>query len=68
MSFFGDFSDHATTLEAVDGSRQIAVKQTEPRQIMPIMMLFTLKTADGLTITCSEVYANNQSNLCDYAV
>ena len=28
---------------------------------MPIMMLFYTKTADGLTITCSEVYANSQA-------
>lgn len=38
VSFFGDFSDYATTLESVDGT-----------------------TADGLTITCSEVYANSQA-------
>lgn len=36
VSFFGDFADHATTLE-------------------------NTKTSDGLTITCSEIFANSQA-------
>lgn len=43
VSFFGDFSDYATTLESVDGTTADGSE------------------ADGLTITCSEVYANSQA-------
>lgn len=59
VSFFGDFADHATTLEAVDG-----VETEENRQDSTAAnaadTAYT-KTADGLTITCSEVFANSQA-------
>ncbi len=42
VSFFGDFSDHATTLEDTEKS-------------------VGSKTSNGLTITCSEVFANSQA-------
>ncbi len=47
VSFFGDFSDHATTLEAVDGTKTDSSETDGPRQIIPIMMLFTLRQQMG---------------------
>ena len=41
--------------------RQMAVKQMGTRQVMPLSENAYIKTADGLTITCSEVYANSQA-------
>lgn len=79
VSFFGDFADHATTLEAVDGaeteenntaengnttkadatgqgSTDTNVADTNTKEDTAYT-----KTADGLTITCSEVFANSQA-------
>ena len=74
VSFFGDFSDHATTLEAVDTTEtegtaadtesDIEENSPEDTEVGPDRTkkdtAYT-KTADGLTITCSEVYANSQA-------
>ena len=61
VSFFGDFSDHATTLEAVGGTK-IDSSETDGAKTDHVNndAIYT-KTADGLTITCSEVYANSQA-------
>lgn len=80
VSFFGDFTDHATTLEAVDGtetkengntaSDREKGNQTEsnttgneaaPNATATKEDTAYTKTADGLTITCSEVFANSQA-------
>ncbi len=80
VSFFGDFADHATTLEAVDGtetkengntaSDREKGNQTEsnttgneaaPNATATKEDTAYTKTADGLTITCSEVFANSQA-------
>ena len=74
VSFFGDFSDHATTLEAVDttktegtaadtesGIEGNSPEDTEAGQDTTKDDTAYTKTADGLTITCSEVYANSQA-------
>ena len=65
VSFFGDFADHATTLEAVDtegdsttGSADAEVGTGEENSIEDTAYT---KTTDGLTITCSEVFANSQA-------
>ena len=76
VSFFGDFSDHATTLEAVDtteteeniagtgsgteGNTAGIETDTVGQDTKKDDTAYT-KTADGLTITCSEVYANSQA-------
>ena len=51
VSFFGDFSDHATTLEAVDGTK------TDSSETDGAKTDHTNNDA----ITCSEVYANSQA-------
>lgn len=73
VSFFGDFADHATTLESVDETgtkknntaKDDATGQdtadanstdTEAKEDTAYT-----KTVDGLTITCSEVFANSQA-------
>ena len=74
VSFFGDFSDHATTLEAVDTTEtegtaadtesdieENSPEDTEVGQDRTKKDTAYTKTADGLTITCSEVYANSQA-------
>ena len=65
VSFFGDFSEHATTLEAVDTTETDTEgnppEDTEAEQDMTKDDTAYTKTADGLTITCSEVYANSQA-------
>ena len=65
VSFFGDFSDHATTLEAIDTTETDtegnSSEDTEAGQDMTKDDTAYTKTADGLTITCSEVYANSQA-------
>ncbi|WP_373214281.1 DUF4179 domain-containing protein [Blautia obeum] len=74
VSFFGDFSDHATTLEAVDTTEaegtvadpesdieENSLEDTEVGQDRTKDDTAYTKTADGLTITCSEVYANSQA-------
>lgn len=47
VSFFGTFQIMQQLWKLLMERRQIAVKQTEPRQIMPIMMLFTLRQQMG---------------------
>ena len=65
VSFFGDFSDHATTLESVDTTESDiegnSSEDTEAGQDTTKDDTAYTKTADGLTITCSEVYANSQA-------
>ena len=84
VSFFGDFADHATTLEAVDGvdaegnniaeNGKWAEDNTTGQEEIGATVADTnaavatakgdsayTKTADGLTITCSEVFANSQA-------
>ena len=74
VSFFGDFSEHATTLEAVDTTEAEGTvadpesdiegnspEDTEAGQDMTKKDTVYTKTADNLTITCSEVYANSQA-------
>lgn len=73
VSFFGDFADRATTLESVDetgtedgssakddvtgqDSADTNTADTEKKEDTTYT-----KTADGLTITCSEVFANSQA-------
>ena len=61
VSFFGDFSDHATTLEAVDGTKTDSSETDGAKTDHANNDTIYTKTADGLTITCSEVYANSQA-------
>ena len=61
VSFFGDFSDHATTLEAVDGTKTDSSETDGAKTAHTNNDAIYTKTADGLTITCSEVYANSQA-------
>ena len=61
VSFFGDFSDHATTLEAVDGTKTDSSETDGAKNGNANSGAAYTKTADGLTITCSEVYANSQA-------
>ena len=61
VSFFGDFSDHATTLEAVDGTKTDSSETDGAKTDHANNDAIYTKTADGLTITCSEVYANSQA-------
>lgn len=79
VSFFGDFADHATTLEAVGGAEteenngaenENTTKadangqgSTDTNAVDTAAKEDTAytKTSDGLTITCSEVFANSQA-------
>ena len=61
VSFFGDFSDHATTLEAVGGTKIDSSETDGAKTDHANNDAIYTKTADGLTITCSEVYANSQA-------
>ena len=61
VSFFGDFSDYATTLEAVDGTKTDSSETDGAKTDHANNDAIYTKTADGLTITCSEVYANSQA-------
>ena len=61
VSFFGDFSDHATTLESVDGTKTDSSETDGAKTDHANNDAIYTKTADGLTITCSEVYANSQA-------
>ena len=61
VSFFGDFSDHATTLESVDGTKTDSSETDGAKTDHTNNDAIYTKTADGLTITCSEVYANSQA-------
>ncbi len=79
VSFFGDFADHATTLEAVGGAETEGNNGAENENTTKADVngqgstdtnavdtaakeetAYT-KTSDGLTITCSEVFANSQA-------
>ncbi len=59
VSFFGDFADHATTLEAVDGAE--TEENSQDSTVTNAADTAYTKTSDGLTITCSEVFANSQA-------
>ena len=59
VSFFGDFADHATTLEAVDGAE--TEENSQDSTATNAADTAYTKTSDGLTITCSEVFANSQA-------
>ena len=59
VSFFGDFADHATTLEAVDGVE--TEENSQDSTATNAADTAYTRTADGLTITCSEVFANSQA-------
>ena len=61
VSFFGDFSDYATTLESVDGTTADSSEADGSKTGNANSTNAYTKTADGLTITCSEVYANSQA-------
>ena len=61
VSFFGDFSDYATTLESVDGTTADGSEADGDKTGNATSENAYIKTADGLTITCSEVYANSQA-------
>ena len=81
VSFFGNFADHATTLETIDGaeaegtgntasdsekgnqteSNTAGKEETAPNATAIKEDTAYTKTADGLTITCSEVFANSQA-------
>ena len=61
VSFFGDFSDHATTLESVDKTKTDSSETDGAKTDHANNDATYTKTADGLTITCSEVYANSQA-------
>ena len=81
VSFFGNFADHATTLETIDGaeaegtgntasdsekgnqteSNTAGKEETAPNATATKEDTAYTKTADGLTITCSEVFANSQA-------
>ena len=61
VSFFGDFSYYATTLEAVDGTKTDSSETDGAKTDHANNDAIYTKTADGLTITCSEVYANSQA-------
>ncbi len=62
VSFFGDFADHATTLENVEksGTEDDSTAKDDADTVAKEDTAYT-KTADGLTITCSEVFANSQA-------
>lgn len=59
VSFFGDFADHATMLEAVDGAE--TEENSQDSTATNAADTAYTKTSDGLTITCSEVFANSQA-------
>ena len=61
VSFFGDFSDYATTLESVDGTTADGSEADGDKTGNATSENAYIKTADGLTIACSEVYANSQA-------
>lgn len=66
VSFFGNFSDHATTLEDTEKSIGATTADGNSDQTMGNTAsddtnadtTYT-KTSDGLTITCSEIFANS---------
>ena len=60
VSFFGNFSDKATSLEesAAPTSDTEKLPETSSADETPRETVFT-KTQDGLTITLSEIYAND---------
>lgn len=62
VSFFGDFSDKATALEdsAAPSAKTEKVPETASADKAPQETVFT-KTQNGLTITLSGIYANDQT-------
>lgn len=61
VSFFGDFADHATTLETADKTNATDTKKENSVADSENSNTAYTKTEDGLTITCSEVFANSQA-------
>lgn len=61
VSFFGDFADHATTLESADKTDGTDTKEENSAAGSENSDTAYAKTEDGLTITCSEVFANSQA-------
>ena len=68
VSFFGDFADHATTLEDTEKSAGAKTAdgnsdQTTDHTASDNANADTTytKTSGGLTITCSEIFANSQA-------
>ena len=71
VSFFGNFADHATTLEnteksneadtAAEGKNITEEKNTSDTASVGKTDTAYTKTENGLTITCSEVFANSQA-------
>lgn len=53
VSFFGDFSDYATTLESVDGTTADGSEADGDKTGNATSENTYIKAADGLTITCS---------------
>lgn len=68
VSFFGNFADKATTLEeptaenpeTSDKGDSSKTDSSSKENAAPAESIYT-KTADGLTITFSEIYANDQA-------
>lgn len=61
VSFFGDFADHATTLEPAEKTNAADTKGENSEADSENSDTAYSKTEDGLTITCSEVFANSQT-------
>ena len=47
VSFFGDFSDYATTLESVDGTTADGSEADGDKTVMPLVRMLTLKQQMG---------------------
>lgn len=60
VSFFGNFADKATPLEEPSTDETSAPADPEETSDAPLETLYT-KTEDGLTISFSEIYANDQA-------
>lgn len=66
VSFFGDFADHATTLESTEKTANVTDDKSSDNTTSENNSANTTdttytKTSDGLTITCSEIFANSQA-------
>lgn len=66
VSFFGDFADHATTLESTEKTDNATDDKSSDNATSENNSANTTdttytKTSDGLTITCSEIFANSQA-------
>ena len=60
VSFFGNFADKATPLEEPSTDETSAPADPGETSDAPLETLYT-KTEDGLTISFSEIYANDQA-------